>query len=93
LSVRIGAWKFDYVDYDAEADVLYLSMGPPREGYGEETPEGHFLRYDEAGNFYGVTLLDARQLDSRDELFVTVPHREPVELPETGEFELVPAGC
>jgi uncharacterized protein YuzE len=88
LSVRIGAWEFDYVDYDADADVLYLSMGAPREGYGEETPEGHFLRYDERGEFYGVTIIDAADLVGRDQLFVTVPQREHVELP-TGEFELI----
>jgi len=91
LSVRIGAWEFDYVDYDADADVLYVSLGPPREGHGEETPEGHFLRYDDEGNFCGVTLIDARELDERGELFVTVPERERVELP-TGEFELIVAG-
>jgi uncharacterized protein YuzE len=88
LSVRIGDWEFDHHSYDAEADVYYLSMGPPREGYGEETPEGHFLRFDEQGKFYGVTIIDAHFLDAKGELFVTVPKREPVEVP-TGEFELV----
>lgn len=85
MSVQIGAWEFDHADYDADADVLYLTKGEPREGHGEETPEGHFLRYDEQGEFCGVTLIDARELAEAGELFVTVPEREPVEFP-TGEF-------
>jgi uncharacterized protein YuzE len=32
MSVRIGAWKFDDVAYDRDADVLYLSIGPPKPG-------------------------------------------------------------
>jgi hypothetical protein len=48
LRTRIGEWEFDHSKYDPDADVLYLSMGPPREGYGEETPEGHFLRFDDS---------------------------------------------
>ena len=88
MSVRIGDWEFDHHSYDADADVYYLSMGEPREGYGEETPEGHFLRFDEDGQFCGVTLIDAQHLASTAGLFVTVPTRKPVELP-TGEFELI----
>ncbi len=87
MSVRIGDWEFDHNFYDADADVYYLSIGEPREGYGEETPEGHFLRFDESGQFCGVTLIDAQYLGSSAGLFVTVPSRERVQLP-TGEFEL-----
>ena len=60
MRTRIGGWEFDHSKYDHDADILYLSMGPPREGYGEETPEGHFLRFDEHGEFYGVTIIDAQ---------------------------------
>jgi uncharacterized protein YuzE len=88
LRTRIGDWEFDYSSYDDEADILYLSMGPPREGYGEETPEGHFLRFATDGNFYGVTLIDAQRLWAGEgALFVTMPVREEVEL-STGQFEL-----
>jgi uncharacterized protein YuzE len=85
MSVRIGDWTFHNVVYDADADVLYLSLGTPREGYGEETPEGHFLRYDDQDRFCGITLIDARHLKDRGELFVTVPKRERVDLP-TGQL-------
>ena len=82
MSVQIGSWEFDRVDYDAEADVLYLSIGPAREAIGEETPEGHILRFDEAtGEFCGVTILDARRIeDSEGRIEVTVPSRERVDL-------------
>jgi uncharacterized protein YuzE len=87
LSVRIGPFEFDYVRYDADADVLYLSMGEPREGYGEETPEGHFVRYDQDGRFYGVTLIDAQSVQRKQGgLNVTLPVPENVELPD-GQFE------
>jgi hypothetical protein len=49
----------------------------PREGYGEETPEGHFLRFDKDGQFCGVTLIDAQHIASTTGLFVTVPTRKP----------------
>jgi uncharacterized protein YuzE len=34
-------------DYDEEADVLYLSMGPPRPALGVDIGDGTILRYDE----------------------------------------------
>jgi uncharacterized protein YuzE len=80
LSIQIGGWDFDQIVYDGEADVLYLSMGPPQGGYGEETPEGHFLRFNEQGRFYGVTLVDAQRLwNDLGEIVVTVPTQEHVE--------------
>jgi uncharacterized protein YuzE len=86
MSIQIGGWVFDHVVYDGDADVLYLSMGPPREGYGEETPEGHFLRFDEQGDFYGVTLMDAQRLwNEHGGIEVTVPARENVELRDEAE--------
>ncbi len=82
MSVRIGDWQFDHVHYDAEADVLYLSIGPARHAIGEETPEGHILRFDEAsGEFCGVTIIDARRIREADgRIDVTVPSRERVDL-------------
>lgn len=50
MTITIGTITFDQVDYDADGDVLYLSVGAPREpadSYG--TPEGHNVRYDENG--------------------------------------------
>ncbi len=74
--IKVGDWYFDSVEYDAESDVLYLSKGEPRPGYGEETPEGHIARFDDTGEFCGVTLIDVRQtLDRGDAIDVTLPRR------------------
>jgi hypothetical protein len=45
VSIRIGSAEFDQAEYDAEGDVLYLHVGPPQEAEGEETLEGHVLRF------------------------------------------------
>ena len=51
-------------------------MGEPRPGYGEETSEGHILRYDEIGEFCGVTLIGVRErLDRGEFVAVTLPRR------------------
>lgn len=87
MSAQIGPYTFDHVKYDADADVLYLSIGEPREGYGEESPEGHFLRFDEHGTFCGVTIIDAQHvMNENGDLTVTLPVSEHVELPD-GDFE------
>jgi hypothetical protein len=45
VNITIGRVTFDHADYDADNDVLYLHVGPPQEADGEETPEGHVIRY------------------------------------------------
>ena len=45
VNIKIGPVSFDHADYDAENDVLYLHVGEPQAGEGEETPEGHVVRY------------------------------------------------
>ncbi len=46
-------WK-----YDAEADVLYLSAGTPRQAIGVDLGEGLVVRYDESsGQVVGLTVL------------------------------------
>lgn len=80
MTIEIGGWVFDNVSYDQAADVLYLSIGAPVAGTGEETPEGHILRFDENGEFVGVTILDVQALlDSGEPLYVTVPQRAAIE--------------
>jgi YD repeat-containing protein len=87
MSVRIGSWEFDDVAYDRDGDVLYLSIGPPKPGTGEQTPEGHILRYDDAGQLTGITLVGARSLiDAGEPVYVTVPQRS-----EVSTQELAPA--
>jgi len=75
VNIKIGPVIFDRADYDAENDVLYLHVGEPQEAEGEETPEGHVLRYvPGTQQIVGLTILGARHILDRDgELLVTVP--------------------
>lgn len=79
VKIKIGPVTFDHADYDADSDVLYLHVGEPQKAEGEETPEGHVLRYAPGGqNIVGLTVLGARRLLDRDgNLTVTIP--EPIE--------------
>lgn len=47
------------VKYDDRNDVLYVSLGAPRPGYGEqdEEMENLILRYDDDDQFMGYTVL------------------------------------
>lgn len=73
--VSIGGWEFDHVSYDPDADVAYLSIGEPRRAVGEETPEGHVVRYDEVtGEFCGLTLVGVqRMIDGEMPWGITMP--------------------
>lgn len=71
--VHIAGWDFDHASYDAVGDVLYLSIGEPRTGYAERTPEGHLLAFDDNDAFCGVTLVSVRTLLERGALRVTLP--------------------
>jgi uncharacterized protein YuzE len=75
VKVKIGPVTFDHADYDAESDVLYLHVGEPRKAEGEETPEGHLLRYSPGTqDIIGLTVLGARRLLERDgNLTITIP--------------------
>lgn len=81
-----GVGEFDRVSYDADGDVLYVSRsdaGAADHTYA--TPEGHGVRYDEAGNIIGVTLVNARWLMDRDgTLQLTVPKRFSVDRDDLG---------
>jgi uncharacterized protein YuzE len=78
-AIKIGHWEFDHVEYDADGDVLYLSIGEPRPSYGRETPEGHVQLFDqETDAFCGLTLISIAQLLGRlagDDVEVTMPAR------------------
>jgi uncharacterized protein YuzE len=88
VNITIGPLSFDHADYDAENDVLYLHVGAPQVGEGEETPEGHVLRYAPGTDqVVGLTVLGARRVLQRDgRLLVTVP-----EIVETSVEQLAPA--
>jgi uncharacterized protein YuzE len=48
-------------DYDAEADVLYLSIGDARPALGVDIGEGVVLRYDDVRKeVVGLTLIGLR---------------------------------
>ncbi len=80
MSVTIGPITFDRVQYDADADVLYLHVGDPGSAVDfDETPEGHAVRLDATGHVVGVTLVGARRLlDEDGDLHVTLPVPEQV---------------
>ena len=88
MRVQIGPLVFDHADYDAEGDVLYLHVGEPVEAEGEETPEGHVVRFEPGTQrVVGLTLINARSLlDREGRLLVTVP-----ETLEASADELAPA--
>ena len=45
-------------EYDAEADVLYLSQDEPRQAIGVDAGEGLIFRYDEAtSRLVGLTIV------------------------------------
>jgi uncharacterized protein YuzE len=74
-TITIGDTTFDHIEYDRDADVLYLSVGDPQPAshtYG--TPEGHAVRYDADGAIVGITIVNARHLLDHEELVITVPH-------------------
>ena len=48
-------------DYDADADVLYLSLGEPQLAVGVDIGEGVMVRYDETRQeVVGLTVLGLR---------------------------------
>src|ERR687887_620873 len=63
VNVTIGPLVFDHADYDSEGDVLYLHVGVPQDAEGEETPEGHVLRFEpDTKRIVGLTVINARSL-------------------------------
>ena len=75
MSVTIADITFDHVEYDSDADVLYLHVGDPSTAVDfDETPEGHALRFDAEGNLVGITLVRPKHLlDQSGGLRITLP--------------------
>jgi uncharacterized protein YuzE len=48
-------------EYDGEADVLYISLGKPKEAVGIDIGDGVIVRYNEGeGEVVGLTILGLR---------------------------------
>jgi uncharacterized protein YuzE len=75
MTVTIAGTSFDQHEYDERGDVLYLSVGPPREAARTiATPEGHAVDYDETGVVIGMVLVNVRFILERDGMLtVTLP--------------------
>jgi predicted RNA polymerase sigma factor len=75
VNITIGSVTFGHADYDADNDVLRLSVGEPNGGECEETPEMHVVRYA-AGtdDILGLTIFNARaRIEQDGHLAVTLP--------------------
>jgi uncharacterized protein YuzE len=86
-AVTIAGIVFDRVRYDADADALYLHVGEPDSAVDfDESPEGHHLRFDDAGHLVGITMVGVRaDLAAHRPLAVTIPERveiDPASLPD-----------
>jgi hypothetical protein len=88
VNITIGSVTFDRADYDADNDVLYLSIGEPNGGECEETPEMHVVCY--APGTYDIralTIFNTRARIAQDgHLAVTLP-----ETSKTSAEDLAPA--
>ena len=76
MTITIAGIDFDYRDYDARGDVLYLHIGPPDEPPARalETPEGHTVEYDRHGTVVGLELMGVRKaLEGDGDLQLTWP--------------------
>src|SRR5215203_524789 len=75
MSVTIAGIEFNNFLYDREADVLYLSVGEPRAASDfDASPDGDYLRFDERGSLFGVTIVNARHRFDRDgKIVITLP--------------------
>jgi uncharacterized protein YuzE len=75
MTVTIAGTSFDQHEYDERGDVLYLSVGSPREPARTiATHEGHAVDYDEVGVVIGMVLVNVRFILERDgAVTVTLP--------------------
>lgn len=75
MSVKIAGIEFDNVEYDADADILYVHVGDPASASAwGESPEGDGLRYGSDGSLVGLTILNARlRLQEDGAVAITLP--------------------
>jgi len=84
--VDIGGITFDNVDYDRDADVLYVDVGDPKRAIDwDESPEGHGLRFGPGDELIGITIVNARWLLEQDgKIVVTLPNGRRLETADLG---------
>ena len=80
MTVKIAGIEFNRVDYDRDADVLYLHVEKPDGAVDwDESEEGHALRYGPDGSIVGLTIVNARWLLEQDgEIVITLPKQRVV---------------
>jgi uncharacterized protein YuzE len=79
VSLRAGRYTFSHVTYDPPSDVAYAAIGRPQAGVREQTPESHYLRFDDRGRFSGIVFMNPReQLEREGGVYVSLPEGDRV---------------
>jgi len=66
-AVKIPSKAQSVINYDAEADVLYVSFGKPKKAEGIDIGDRTILRVDpETGQIVGITILDFKKRTGED---------------------------
>ncbi len=79
MIVKIAGIEFDRVDYDRDADVVYLHVGEGSAVDWDESEEGHAIRYGADGSIVGITIVNARRiLEADGEIAITLPRQRVV---------------
>jgi uncharacterized protein YuzE len=75
MSITIANTTFNNVKYDAVGDVLYLNVGDPADAVTfDDTPEGHNVGWNAAGEIVAVALLHPRWLlEQNGKVAITLP--------------------
>jgi hypothetical protein len=75
INLKLGSIVFDYANYDAEFDILYLRIGEAEPSEAEDTPEGHSIHYAMGTNrIVALTVSSPRYILEREgRLTVTLP--------------------
>lgn len=81
MSITIANITFNDVEYDAEYDVLYLNANHPGEAVDyDDTPEGHNVGWNTAGEIVAIALLHPRSiLAEHGKVAITLPQHVAVD--------------
>ncbi len=77
MNVTIAGITFDNNEYDAIGDVLYLNVGDPDDATDfDDTPEGHNVGWNQAGEIVSIALLHPRSLLAKHgKIELTIPRQ------------------